>query len=250
MNIHSIRSTLSTEFVVYSELRQLCDNHEPTLRMLSKFLYWAENVESKAPHRDGWFWKTGKDLASEIGVTRRGYEVARTYLTNLGVLDFKKGGIFNKMHFRVNAEKLLKLVYQVKGLPIPKDINEYQLDNDGFRVPNWMPIKLWNQFIGMRQRKKGRTMLNIDKKKRINELKALRDQKLDIHLIMEETIIKGWAAFYQPNFSPVAKTLTVPVTQEQINAEIKAARELKGTRSTKETAQENLKNILSNILKN
>lgn len=244
MNIHSIRPALSTEFVVYNELRQLCSNHEPTLRMLSKFLYWAENVESKTPHRDGWFWKTGKDLAFEIGITRRGYEVARGYLTSLGVLDFKKGGIFNKMHFRVNAEKLLKLIYQVKGIPIPKDLNEHQLDHDGFRLPNWLPLKLWNQFISMRQAKKGRTMLNIDKKKRINELKALHDQKLDINMIMQETIIKGWAAFYKPNYCPIEKPLTVPVTQEQINAEIKATREQKGTPSSKETAKENLKNIL------
>ncbi len=249
MNIHSIRPTLSTEFVVYNEFRQLCGNHEPTLRMLSKFLFWAENVESKAPHRDGWFWKTGKDLASEIGITRRGYETAREYLTKLGVLDFKKCGLFNKMHFRINAEKLLKLVYQVKGIPVPKNINEFQLDNDGFRVPNWIPLKLWNQFISMRQGKKGRVMLNIDKKKRINELKALQDQKLDINIIIQETIIKGWAAFYKPNSPLTEQKNSIPATNEQMIAEIAATRKQSSKASTRSVAQAAIKNIKSSIFK-
>ncbi len=249
MNIHSIRPTLSTEFVVYNEFRQLCGNHEPTLRMLSKFLFWAENVESKAPHRDGWFWKTGKDLASEIGITRRGYETAREYLTKLGVLDFKKCGLFNKMHFRINAEKLLKLVYQVKGIPVPKNINEFQLDNDGFRVPNWIPLKLWNQFISMRQGKKGRVMLNIDKKKRINELKALQDQKLDINIIIQETILKGWAAFYKPNSPLTEQKNSIPATNEQMIAEIAATRKQSSKASTRSVAQAAIKNIKSSIFK-
>ncbi len=249
MNIHSIRPTLSTEFVVYNEFRQLCNNHEPTLRMLSKFLFWAENVESKAPHRDGWFWKTGKDLASEIGITRRGYEAAREYLTGLGVLDFKKCGLFNKMHFRINAEKLLKLVYQVKGIPVPKNINEFQLDNDGFRVPNWIPLKLWNQFISMRQGKKGRVMRNIDKKKRINELKALQDQKLDINIIMQETIIKEWAAFYKPNSPLPEQKNSILVTKEQMIAEIAATRRQSSKPSTRSVAQAAIQNIKSSIFK-
>lgn len=61
---------------------------------------------------------------------------------------------------------------------------------------------------------------------------------------MQETILKGWAAFYKPNYSPIDKTLTVPATQEQINAEIKATREQKGTPSSKETAKEHISNIL------
>ena len=247
--IHSIRPALSTEFVVYNELRQLCCNHEPTLRMLSKFLYWAENVETKAPHRDGWFWKTGKDLASEIGITRRGYETARESLTNLGVLDFKKCGIFNKMHFRINAEKLLKLVYQVKGQPVPKNINEYQLDNDGFRVPNWIPLKLWNQFINMRQAKKGHTMRNLDKKKRINELKALQGQKLDINLLMQETIIKGWAAFYQPNHTAKVQQNSIPTSTEEMIAEMTAVRTQANKPSDRSFAQEAIKSIKSSIFK-
>lgn len=249
MNVHLIRPTLSTEFVVYNELRQLCGNHEPTLRMLSKFLYWAENVESKAPYRDGWFWKTAKDLAAEIGITRRGYENARSILIDLGVLDFKKCGIFNKMHFRINAEKLLKRVYQIKGVPVPKNLNEHQLDNDGFRVPGWMPLKLWNQFIAMRQAKKGRVMMNIDKIKRVNELKALQDQKLDINMIMQETTSKGWAAFYRPNTFP-KPSQSVPPTQssEEIIAEVIAARSQQ-TPTTKSPvaadAIQKLKNILN-----
>lgn len=248
MNIHSIRPALSTEFVVYTELRQLCNNHEPTLCMLSKFLFWAENVETKAPNRDGWFWKTGRDLAAEIGITRRGYETARDFLTQLGVLDFKKCGLFNKMHFRIKAERLLKLVYQIKGLPVPKDLNEYQLDNDGFRVPNWMPLKLWNQFIAMRQAEKGRVMLNIDKKKRIKELTALQNQKLDINLIMQETIVKGWAAFYHPHHTqPNASHIP---SKAQIIAEVIIDRELRQStpKPTLAIAQQSIKSIKS-ILK-
>lgn len=250
MLIHSIRPVLSTEFVVYTELRNLCRNHEPTLRMLSKFLYWAENVETKAPHRDGWFWKTGKDLANEIGITRRGYETARSFLTQLGILDFKKCGLFNKMHFRVNADTLLKLVYQIKGIPVPKDINACQLDNDGFRIPNWMPLKQWNQFIHMRQTKKGRVMLNIDKKKRINELNRFRSQKLDIEVIMQETIARGWAAFYPPGQTQFQTTAVPAVSKEEIIEAVKLDRQQHQSRPkpTFSTTQQSIKHIKS-ILK-
>jgi hypothetical protein len=202
MQIAQLRSQLTNDkfFIVYPEFQQMCDFQHEAVAMLSKFFYWADNVENN-PRRDGWFYKTATDLFNELGLTRRGYEKARQTLLNLGVIQFKKCGVFNKMHFRIVKEKLFEQICKVKGISTFNLDDAYQLDTDGYRVSKNINIVLWNTFIQSRKQATGRTQAKAYKNKCLQKLKSFHDQGLDVDHIMQKAIDNGWAGFYYDNNS-------------------------------------------------
>ena len=203
MQIQQIRGLLSEQFyIVYPEFQKICDYQPEAITMLSKFFYWADKAENM-PHRNGWFWQTAKDLHKDIGLTRRGYEKARRILLDLGVISYRKAGVFNKMHWRINKPKLIELICKVRGIQEPNFDDAYKLDVDGFRVPKLVSIDLWNCFVKNHSNEK-KKLSNKQKIKWINQLRDLQSKGLDISVIMQTSIEKGWYGFFNPNDTKAA----------------------------------------------
>lgn len=222
MLIADIRHHVSTDFVIFSEFVALCGSNFQASNLLSNLFWWSE-VAEKNPKRCGWIYKTASDLNEEVGLTRRGYEKARKFLSKKGIIQYKRAGVFGKMHWQINKEKLLELVYQVKGQPVPEFDSKYQFDTDNFRLERWVNLTLWNAFLKMRTEKTGKAPTIKQKKYLLNQLKDLKNKKLDLNAIMEKSIASGWAGFYVPesrNTPPTAVPADVSVSK--IAAEIQA----------------------------
>lgn len=76
--------------------------------MLSQALYWSKRTTDG----DGWFYKTQVEWEEETGMTRYEQEGARKKLRGLGILEEMKRGVPCKVHYRVNADRLLELLDQ------------------------------------------------------------------------------------------------------------------------------------------
>ncbi|WP_245911233.1 hypothetical protein [Neisseria iguanae] len=74
--------------------------------LLSNLFWWSE-VAEKDPKRCGWIYKTAADLNEKVGLARRGYEKARKFLSEKGIIQYKRAGVFCKMHWQINKEQLL-----------------------------------------------------------------------------------------------------------------------------------------------
>lgn len=78
--------------------------------LLSQLLYW----HGKGKNKDGWVYKTEKDMRLETGLTRTQQENAIKRLKDLGVLEMKLAGIPAKRHFRLDLENLHNLLPSLK----------------------------------------------------------------------------------------------------------------------------------------
>ncbi len=74
--------------------------------LMSQAVYWSNRTRQK----DDWFYKTQEEWTEETGMTRYEQETARKKLVKLGVIEEKKQGIPCKLFFRVNFEKLKKIL--------------------------------------------------------------------------------------------------------------------------------------------
>jgi len=74
--------------------------------LLGQLLYWSQRTKDS----DGWFYKTGKDMYDETGLSREEQENARKSLTKAGVIEEKRRGVPAKMYFRVDADRLYDLL--------------------------------------------------------------------------------------------------------------------------------------------
>ena len=155
-------------------------------------------METHEPHRHGWTYQTAENLLAGLQLTRRGYQKAREALLELGVLQYRRSGVFGKMHWKLNKEKLLEMVYQVRGQEPPEWTTKYQHDSDNFRLPKWVPLDLWNAYLQMCS-EKGRIIKLQGKKTLLKQLIDCRAKGLDLRPIMEKSIIAGSAGFYIPN---------------------------------------------------
>lgn len=196
MQVADIRLHLQDNFaVVFSEFTTLCGSNTQAAMLLSKLFYWTKVIEHER-HRNGWLYKSAQDLKNELGLTRRGYEKARSFLLGLGVVQYRRGGVHAKMHWRVNLEKLFQLIYtKVKGKPVPEWTTRFNQDKDGFNLQKWIPIDLWDQYLKVRK-EKGSPVTYKQKKALFNQLKALKEKNLDLRQIMEKSILAGWKGFY------------------------------------------------------
>ena len=236
MQIQQIRSLLTEQFyIVYPEFQQICNFDQEAVAMLSKFFFWADKAENM-PHRNGWFWQTAKDLHKDLGLTRRGYEKARRILLDIGVISYRKAGVFNKMHWRINSSKLVELICKVRGIQKPVPNDAYRLDSDGFRVPNLINIELWNCFTATHTSEKKKPT-NKQKIKWVNQLRDLSAKGFDISIIMQTSIERNWYGFFNPNDAKSAKTQNIPSPYKDFPDN------QANTASTAEAAQSAIKNL-------
>ena len=72
---------------------------------LSQLLYCSDKENN-----NGWIYKTQKEFYEETGLSRREQETARKKLKELGILEEKYQGIPRKLYYKVNMDKLAKLM--------------------------------------------------------------------------------------------------------------------------------------------
>ncbi len=217
MFISDIRHHITTDFVVYREFGLLCGRNIHAATLLTGLFWWSDLVD-KEPQRQGWFYKTAAQLLAELGLTRRGYEKARKFLSGKGVIQCRRAGVHGRMHWQLNKERLLELCYQVKGEAVPQFDSRYYLDTDNFRLEKWINLGLWNDFLKMRA-EKGKP-LNIKQKKiLLNQLKDLKNKNYDLEAAMRKAILNGWTGFYPSDRSP---NIPVPLTSEAATRKAKA----------------------------
>src|SRR5467141_3543620 len=79
--------------------------------MLSQAIYWTP----RASIEDGWFWKTQDEWEEETALGRREQETARKILRGLGIWHEELRRVPAKMHFRVDLDRVEKLLLQYGG---------------------------------------------------------------------------------------------------------------------------------------
>ena len=198
MLIADFRHHIQTSYVIPHEFVALCAGNMQAYNLLGYLFWWTDWVETHEPHRHGWTYQTAENLLAGLQLTRRGYQKAREALLELGVLQYRRSGVFGKMHWKLNKEKLLEMVYQVRGQEPPEWTTKYQHDSDNFRLPKWVPLDLWNAYLQMCS-EKGRIIKLQGKKTLLKQLIDCRAKGLDLRPIMEKSIIAGSARFYIPN---------------------------------------------------
>lgn len=204
MLIADIRTHLEQKFTaIYGEFFVLCGQNRDAAIMLGNLFGWAEWTDNHKPTAQGWFTKTAENFINELGFTRHTYEQARDYLLNLGVIEYKRAGVFGKMTWRICREKLFELIYtRVRGMSKPDFDSAFRTDKDGYHIPKFIPLDLWDDFLKMRENKSKKALGAEQKKHLIKQLTDLHAQKFDVKLIIQKTLISGWAGFYRPDKSP------------------------------------------------
>ena len=149
MFIADLRPFLENKFIqVFDEFMPLCAHDFQTASFLSNLFWWSDVID-KEPHRQGWLYKTAADLKSELGMTRRAYEKARRILLDNGLVQYRRGGIHGKMHWHINREVLLAKICELRGVPVPTAAGNHHYDRDNFRIPKFIPLKLWHSWLDM-----------------------------------------------------------------------------------------------------
>lgn len=190
---------------VSADIFNVCQKNWQVSSFLSQLMYWQEQIEKSNPERNGWVWKTANDMKNEFGFSRKVYEKVRGILLELGIIQYRRGGVHGKSHYRINKEHLLKLVYESKGQTMPENIGRVQIDCQNTEVPNWLPINEWNAFVTQIKANKGKVS-NKQKKIWIEQLAKLRE-KFDLKLVINQSILKNWFSFF-----PLTKTATYTQT--------------------------------------
>lgn len=172
------------------------------LACLFRWSSWAESNETaeQQTKRNGWIRKSAKDLAAELGFTRSYYERARAKLRELGIVQCRReNAVHGMMMWKVNFQHLTELVVtRVYGQKMPKTESGEQFDRDNFRLPEFIPLDLWQKHQKALFQKKHKTASEADKQNFVAQLTALHEKGLDIRLIMQRSIEKVWFGFFEP----------------------------------------------------
>ncbi len=224
MLIADIRHHLTTSYVVHSEFVDLCAGNIQASNLLAYLFWWTDVADGKYPERNGWTWQTASDLFAGLKLSRRGYQKARKKLLEMGILQYRRSGVFGKMHWKLNKEKLVELIYKLKGEDVPEWASEYQHDADNFRLPKWVPLDLWNAFLKMRSEKNGQPIKHGQKKRLLSKLQEFYGKDLDLRLIMEKAIAAGWATFYEASPTPAAAAQPKQESPEEVLKKVEAER--------------------------
>ena len=76
--------------------------------LLSQFLFWCD----KGKRKDGWFWKSQREITDETGLSRCETTTARKKLVALGLISERLQGVPATMHYYVHLDRMAKLVSQ------------------------------------------------------------------------------------------------------------------------------------------
>ncbi|MFC3875568.1 hypothetical protein [Neisseria musculi] len=195
MLIADLRPHLSDKFVqIYDEFMPLCGHDFQAAAFLGNLFWWSD-VADKEPKKCGWIYKTAAHLKQELGLKRRGYEKVRRILLNLGLVQYRRGGVHGKMHWYLNREVLLAKLCELRGIPVPAADSRHHHDRDNFRLPKFIPLDLWHAYLDMRAQA-GKKAGNGAKKAAVKQLAKFHNQNLDLRPIMEASILKGWLVFF------------------------------------------------------
>lgn len=170
---------------LYTDFVPLCDGNMQACELLANLFHWTEWAEQQPDYRErcGWIYKTAEHLKAELGMTRR-------------------GGVHGKMHWLLNVAKLAELIYtKVRGRPAPVFKSGEQFDADGFRLPAFVPLDLWNTYLKMRT-EKGKPFSASQKKNLLKTLTGFHKRKLDLSVIINNAVNGGWFGFYVPDNRP------------------------------------------------
>lgn len=226
MLIADLRLYLQEKFIqVFDEFMPLCAHDFQTASFLSNLFWWSE-VADKTPEKQGWVYKTADHLKKELGLTRRGYEKARRILLEQGLIQYRRGDVHGKMHWLINREVLLKKICELRGVEVPESIGHHHYDRDNFRLPKFIPLKLWHDWLDMVV-EKGKTTSHSMKKTAVKQLAALYHKKLDLRPIMDKSILKGWIGFFFDDKSEPVKPSEKDLKQQEERALRELAEQLK-----------------------
>lgn len=242
--------------MLYDEFIVLCGENRDAALLLSNLFGWSEWADNHRPKKQGWIIKTAEDFYNDLKMKRPAYEKARNFLLELGVIQYKRAGVFGRMAYRIVREKLFELIYtKVRGMSQPEFESAFRADKDGYHIPKIIPLDLWHDFLKMRESKsKSQKPLTAEQKKHlIKQLTDLHAQKFDVKLIMKKSLISGWAGFYRPDKSPYnAPVQAVSSSADDYEAYMKQkqqeAQKPKPQYVSNEVGRENAANLL-NFLK-
>ena len=220
-NLKSIMEVRGNGFnICYDDFGKLLGKEvlaKDLLASLFRWTGWTENHEerTKSVERDGWIRKSAKDLAEELRFTRSAYERARRKLRELGIAQCRRERkVHGMMTWKLDIRRLTELrITQVYGEPFVEA--DAQIDRNGFRLPEFVPLDLWEKHQKALYQKH-KTCTVKDKRQFVEQLAALRDKGFDIRLVMQRSIDKAWFGF----FDPIASN--APQTQDDGNAAAKA----------------------------
>lgn len=252
MLIADIREHLTPNFTaLYDEFIVLCGENRAAALLLSHLFGWSEWADNHRPKKQGWIIKTAQDFFNDLKMKRQAYEKARAFLLELGVIQYKRAGVFGKMAYRIVREKLFELIYtKVRGMSQPEFNSAFRADKDGYHIPKFIPLDLWHDFLKMRESKSKKPLGAEQKKHLIKQLTDLHAQKFDVSHIMKKSLISGWAGFYRPDKSPYhAPVQAANSSLDDYKAHIKQKQqEIKQPKPSfvsKEVGQQNTENLLN-----
>lgn len=226
MFIADLRLYLDDKFIqVYDEFMPLCAHDFQTASFLSNLFWWSD-VADKEPKKQGWVYKTADHLKKELGLTRRGYEKVRRILLEQGLVQYRRGGIHGKMHWYINREVLLAKICELRGVAVSKTDSKHHYDRDNFRIPKFIPLKLWHDWLDMVV-EKGKTTGHTMKKTAVKQLAELHNKKLDLKPIMEKSVLNGWIGFFSDDKSQPYRPSEKDLKQQQERATRELAEQLK-----------------------
>ena len=207
--------------ISYGDFTQLLGKElaaDKLLACLFRWTRWSDNSETpeQRAERDGWIRKSGRELFDEIKLTRSLYERARRKLRELGIVECRRERkVHGMMTWRLDIKRLTELlITQVYGERFVE--TDAQTDRNGFRLPEFVPLDLWQKHQTALYQKKHKTCTVKDKQQFVEQLTALREKGLDIRLIMQRSIDKAWFGFFEPVQS------NAPKTQDDGSAAMKA----------------------------
>lgn len=148
--------------ISFSGFEQLCADKDAA-NVLARMFYKTRMVENGMPSRQGWFYFSAKEF-SKSNISRRIYEKARNILIGLGIVQYRRGGIFGRMWWKLNIDVLHGLLCRQKGTE-PTTQDNFNYDRDGFLLPRFIPLKLWHEYLDIRRLKTGQLPNKILKMK-------------------------------------------------------------------------------------
>lgn len=110
-----VSKALGQNYVSYHPLLVTVTGNVKSALFLSHALAWSRHIYKTRPDREGWFWMRGTEWQDGTGLSVREQSTARQKLVQLGVLEEKRVGVPAKMWFRIDLDRLGRLVAAETG---------------------------------------------------------------------------------------------------------------------------------------
>ncbi|MDF7675987.1 hypothetical protein PT286_04465 [Neisseriaceae bacterium ESL0693] len=179
--------------ISFSGFEQLCADKDAA-NVLARLFYKTRMVENGKPERMGWFYLSADEF-SMANISRRIYEKSRNILIELGVVQYRRAGVFGRMWWKLNIDQLHRLLCRQKGIE-PTTQDNFHRDRDGFLLPKFIPLELWHEYLDTRRSKTGQAPTKPLKRKWVRQIEKLQKQGADIIVTMTAAIEGGWKNFF------------------------------------------------------